>query len=428
MEDIKLVNTDLNPVREIFQVIGCLMKQPDLLKEQKYNLLRKDFPEMFHKSMFASIHNMVMQDVGEIDEIAVDNYLSSYEDHYGIFKSNDGVHWLLKAQEKANLPNFEYNYNQIKKFTLLRSYEEKGIYIGDIFNVDVSGIKEQERMQQKFDNMTIQEILDHFKTIQLEIEDEFSTNDNTESKKAGEGAMATKERMKNTPLMGLGMESGILTTMTRGALKKKFILSSSDSGSGKSRLSIGELCRLCADEFWCFDEKRFIQNPNGSGNGGLYIGSEMDLVEEVEPIFWAYISGVPTEKILDGNYNSEEEARLDRAIDILYRSNIHLVDEPDFSIQSLERHIENHKIKYNIGYVIFDYIQLTDELIAEAASKKKGMNMREDQVLIGLSKQLKDFTGKYDIWLKSMTQVNADVKDYKVRDYQIIRGGKGMAD
>lgn len=193
-------------------------------------------------------------------------------------------------------------------------------------------------------------------------------------------------------------------------------------------MSIGELCRLCANEFWSFEKNKFIKNPNGEGNGGLYIGSEMDLVEEVEPIFWAYISGVPTEKILDGNYNSEEEARIDRAIDILFESNIHLVDEPDFNIQSLERHIESHKIKFDIGYVVFDYIQLTDQLIAEASSKKKGMNLREDQVLIGLSKQLKDFAGKYDVWVKTMTQVNAEVSDYKKRDYQIIRGGKGMAD
>ena len=61
-------------------------------------------------------------------------------------------------------------------------------------------------------------------------------------------------------------------------------------------------------------------------------------------------------------------------------------------------------------------------------AQKKGMGIREDQVLIGLSQQLKGFTSKYDVWLKSMTQVNSGVDDYKKRDYQIIRGGKGMAD
>lgn len=233
MEDIRLVNTDLNPVREIFQVIGCLMQQPDLLRDKKYKLIRKDFPEMFHKSIFASIHNLVTQDVREIDEIAIDNYLANYEEHYTIFKNNDGLHWLLKAKEKANLPNFEYNYNQIKKFTLLRSYEEKGIYVGDIYNVNITGIKEQEKMQEKFDNMTLKDIVDHFKGLMLEIEEEFSVSDTTEVKKAGEGAKATKERFKEQPLMGLGMESEMLTTITRGALKKRFIVSSSDTGNGK---------------------------------------------------------------------------------------------------------------------------------------------------------------------------------------------------
>lgn len=154
----------------------------------------------------------------------------------------------------------------------------------------------------------------------------------------------------------------------------------------------------------------------------------MDLQDEVEPIFWAYISGVPTDKILDGDYEGDEELRVDRAIEILEESKLYLVDEPDFNVQSLERHIENHKLKYDIGYVVFDYIQLTNELIAEAVAQKKGMGIREDQVLISLSKKLKDFTGKYDIWMKTMTQVNGDVSDYKKRDYQIIRGGKSIAD
>ncbi len=238
MEDIKLVNTDLNPVREIFQIIGCLMKEPNLLKESKYKLLRKDFPEMFHKSLFASINNLVLQGIGDIDEIAVDNYLSGYEDHYGIFKSNDGMQWLIKAQEKAVISNFEYNYNQLKKFTLLRSYEEKGVYVGDIYNINVIGIKEQEKMQQSFDDMTVKDILNHFKNMQLELEEEFGTNSETSMKKAGEGSFEQKEKFKNSPLMGLGMESEMLTTMTRGALKGRFILSSSDSGAGEV------ICRL----------------------------------------------------------------------------------------------------------------------------------------------------------------------------------------
>jgi hypothetical protein len=35
---------------------------------------------------------------------------------------------------------------------------------------------------------------------------------------------------------------------------------------------------------------------------------------------------------------------------------------------------------------------------------------------------------KYDVGILSATQVNADVKDYKMRDYSILRGGKAIAD
>lgn len=428
LQELNIENVDLNPKREIFQILGSLMKNPNLLREKKYKLVRKDFPDMFHKSIFATINNLVMQEAREIDEIAIDNYLSNYEEHYDIFQQNRGMQYLQIAKEKTSSSNFEYNYNQLKKFTLLRAYQEHGIYTGDIYDPNIAGIRQQEEMQAKFDEMSVDDITKHFKVIQLGIEDEFSSKDSTSVKKAGVGAMATKERFKETPLMGLGMESKMLTTLTRGALQKKVIMSSSDSGGGKSRLSLGDLACLCANEIWDFELNKFIRNPNGKNNSGLYIGSEMDLDEEVEPILWAYISGVATDKILDGEYGEGEEARVDRAIEILEESRIYLVDEPDFNIQSLERHIENHKIKYNITFVIFDYIQLTNELIAEAVAQKRGMGIREDQVLIGLSQQLKLFTNKYDIWLKTMTQVNGQVEDYKKRDYQIVRGGKGISD
>lgn len=428
LEALNIENVDLNPKREIFQVIGCLMQNPTLLREKKYDLVRKDFPDMFHKSIFATINNLVMNEAREIDEIAVDNYLSNYEEHYEIFQQNRGMQYLQLSREKTSLSNFDYNYNQLKKFTLLRAYQEKGIYTGDIYDPNIVGVREQEKMQAHFDTLTVDDIIKYFKSMLLGIEDEFETHDSTSIKKAGEGAMETKERFKEQPLMGLGVESKMLTTLMRGALQKKVVMSSSDSGGGKSRLSLGDLACLCANELWDYEQERFVRNPNGRNNAGLYIGSEMDLNEEVEPILWAYISGVPTDKILDGDYTEEEDARIDRAIEILQESKIYLVDEPDFNIQSLERHIENHKIKYNINFVIFDYIQLTNELIAEAVALKRGMGIREDQILIGLSQKLKQFTNDYDIWLKTMTQVNGDVSDYKKRDYQIVRGGKGISD
>ena len=42
---------------------------------------------------------------------------------------------------------------------------------------------------------------------------------------------------------------------------------------------------------------KWCENPNGTYNGALYIGTEMELLEEIDPILWAYIADVPQDHI-----------------------------------------------------------------------------------------------------------------------------------
>lgn len=421
-------NQSLNPKREIFQIIGCLLKKPYLLKDKKYKLSLYDFVESFHKIVFAAINNLVVHNAKEIDEIIIDNFISSYAEQYAIFQNNNGIEYLINVKQKSEEENFEYNYDRLKKFSLLRKYQDAGINVIEIYDENIVNPKKQQIMQEKFDRLSIKDITRFFDLKIIKIKEEYNISSSEQSKKAGTGAKKIIQQFKETPEMGLGLESKMLTTVMRGARKKKYILRSSGTGGGKSRSSIGDICCLCAKQIWDINKCKWVDNPNGQNNAGLYIGAEMDLDTEVDLIAIAYVSGVPEEHILDGEYEEGEEERVMKASDILDESQLYLEKVPEFDLQTVEQLIEKYKIMYDIEYVVFDYIFATDSLLQEAKERRGNTITREDQVLLSLSKKLKDLTANYDVWLMSMTQVSGDYKDTSNRDETIIRGAKAIAD
>lgn len=156
----------------------------------------------------------------------------------------------------------------------------------------------------------------------------------------------------------------------------------------------------------------------------------MELLEEIDPILWAYIADVPQDHIEFNMYEPGEEERVDKAIDILENeSNIWFEYIPEFDANTLEEIIENHKLEHDIEYVWFDYIAATVELNSEFATESKTkMVVREDQVLANLSKKLKNFTRKFDVSIDSFTQVTGDFKNEANRDQTIVRGAKSIID
>jgi len=155
----------------------------------------------------------------------------------------------------------------------------------------------------------------------------------------------------------------------------------------------------------------------------------MELIEEIEPILWAYVADVPQEHIMENKYEEGEEERVDKAIEIINSGHIYLEYVPDYNIAKLEEIIEEHIVKHNVRHVFFDYIHITTELISEfQASAKAHMTVREDQVLANVSTRLKDLCNKYDISIDTWTQVSGDWKNENNRDQTIVRGSKAIID
>ena len=198
----------------------------------------------------------------------------------------------------------------------------------------------------------------------------------------------------------------------------------------KTRLSVANLCFSFIPRFYDSTKKEWVQNPHGIQNAGLYIGTEMELIEEIEPILWAYIADVPEDHIISGQYLPGEESRVDEAINILHNeARIYLEYVPDYDVGTLERIIDEHVVNHNVRHVFFDYIHTTTDLISEFQGEAKAkMQVREDQVLNNLSTKLKELTRKYNISFDTWTQVNSEIKNEQSRDESVVRGARAIID
>ena len=166
---------------------------------------------------------------------------------------------------------------------------------------------------------------------------------------------------------------------------------------------------------------------NGTAEPVLYITTEQEL-EEIQTMMWAFISGVDEDHIINNRYEGDEEERVDKAIEILARSNIYIIELPDFSLRDVENLIKQNIRENGVKYVVFDYIMTSLKILEEIAGRTGGVKLREDNILFMLSRRLKDLANEYGVFILSGTQLNADWRDSETPDQNLLRGAKSIAD
>lgn len=216
----------------IREVLGCLIQDPKLLRE--YKISKSDFPEDFHKLIFAAINNLYKSGIEIIDAVAIDEYLSHYETQYKTFEKNQGIEFICDIEELASIANIKYYYDQLKKFSLLRRYVEYGIDVSEFFSPNEIDPITIENQQEKLDSSTIQDIINHFKKKHLEVVAPFSIGEGRDTKKAGVGGLEQKEKWKKDTAWGIGYSSAYLTTVLHGLRKRRFTVKSAGTGIGKA--------------------------------------------------------------------------------------------------------------------------------------------------------------------------------------------------
>lgn len=121
----------------IIQVIGTVFINPSLLDEtDRYLIVDDDFPQQFHKIIFGTIYKLHELGAKEISLISINDFLAARPKSEAIYKAEKGDEWITKALDLVKPEAFNYYYNRLKKFSLLRAYDQFGINVSDIYDPD----------------------------------------------------------------------------------------------------------------------------------------------------------------------------------------------------------------------------------------------------------------------------------------------------
>lgn len=414
----------LTDKRAILNTIGCLMLDPTLIDDIDRPLDRTDFDtETLYELIYVAIFNSYMQGVKDIDEFTIDSYLSSYKEQYEIFQANDGLKYLADARELSSLDNYDYYYHRLRKYSLLRYYEKKGYNTKTIFDPTV-GVEDLTKEMEKFDNYTEQDIVGLVETdLVITPTIRYCTNMLTTEIQAADDAMDLIESFMKIPDVGVPLNNNGLNTVARGARKGCLYMRSLIQGGGKSRFAAGDASKMAIPYMYDVDKKDFVYT--GMCEPTLYITTEMT-VDEIQTILIAAVSKVNEEHILYGEYQGDELQRVKRAIEYIQSSPLYIVHIPDFSIEDIKNIIKKYNREYKVEYFFFDYISTSLRLMTEVSGKSR-MGLKEHQLLLVFSTELKTIAQQLGVFIFTASQLNGEAQNAIVKDQNLLSGAKALA-
>lgn len=410
----------------IMQVIGCVFNNPHLLDfTDKYTITEDDFPDTFHQTVFGAIYKIHELGATAVTLENISDFFSTRPKSAAVFKQHKGEEWLMKVADSSMPSSFDYYYNRLKKFTLLRAYDNYGINVSDIYDPDnIMDTKKKQLQEDILDNSTLEDIALKVDTKIEEIRMHYVDDSFGEASQAGEGVFDLIEKFKEHPEVGVPLYGPLVNTVTRGARLKKFYLRSAATGVGKTRSMIADACYIACPKYY---DEAFGWISSGPANPVLFITTEQEL-EEVQTMMLAFLSNVPEDNILNGTYNGDEEDRVLEAARILSESPLFVEELPDFSLKDVEDRIKKNIRDHDVKYVFHDYIHTSLKILEEISRRSGGVKLREDNILFMLSNKLKDICNQYGVFIMSATQLNGDYQDAETPDQNLLRGAKAIAD
>lgn len=218
----------------VIHVLAALIQNPLLFADNNYNFSIEDFPEQFHKILFSAIEHLAKNGMETIGYIDIDQFLKQYTVQYKVFSMNKGVEYIQNAMAMYNPKKFDYYYHTLKKHSLINKLNAKGIDTTDVYDPNIIDPVASAKMHERFDSLTVNDILLLEDTKLILLKEEFGSNTDRVENHAGDGLKALKERLKETPDMGMPLLSPKMTTILRGQRQGCLFIESAPSGFGKA--------------------------------------------------------------------------------------------------------------------------------------------------------------------------------------------------
>lgn len=419
--------------RNTMMLLGCYCNFPKYLKDDNYTTVENDYGDSFHKKIWGALTNISKRgNVNKITAIEIENEISLFKASYDIWKVNDGFKYIERAIDltKDKEYNIELYRDNVRKYSIIRNaVEQLKMDISFIYEeydeLDLQDpyLNEKKAKMKKFNEMSASDVLKLFNSKILDFKsswnDEFSDN---YSFNVGDGIKSRiKEHKNQENTWGYPFQSGYLTTVYRGMRGKKFIIRSSISGGGKSRMSMGDACNIGCDRMYDWSKHEWIST--GEKQYVLFISTELTK-EEIQDCILAHISGIDEDRITGWDDITVEEEQIINESAIIMEECFVLGEYlPDFTIDSIKDKIEQYVLNYNIKYVFFDYINDSPSLYSYYI-EKTGVKLQTHQILFLFSEALKRICNKYDVYLGSSTQLSSNWKDEK--DANALKGSKAI--
>lgn len=409
--------------RNATYVLGALFLQPDLLADtDKYMIGIDDFADRIHKITFSSIHNMYFSGITSFTINEFENYLQKYPEIYESFSRGKGAEMLLSAIEVVEIDNFQFYYDRLKKMSLLRDLKPF-FDISEWYAEDMYDIGERQKLEEKLEQASVQDIIQSITEKITNIESKYVNRQSFSFASAETGILKLIAERKKAPEIGLSFQGNLFSTLSRGARKTKFYLTSARSGTGKSRFAAGQAAHLSYPIRW--NANKHDWEVTGHVAKTLLITTELQF-EEVQTMLLAHVAGVNEDKILNGTTDESEDNRIQIAAQIMlyYADNLFIYHMPDPNVTQINSNIRRWVIAHQIDMVFMDYIHTSAQLLAEFG----GFRVREDVALLLMATALKNLANELNVFIWSATQVNAHEADMEFADESCIRGSRALAD
>ena len=410
----------------VMQVIGCVYNNPKILEyTDKYSIVDEDFSDTFHKTVFGAIYKIHELGANKITLESLSDFFATRPKNAAVYKQGKGEEWLLRISENCMPSAFDYYYGRLKKFSLLRAYDNCGVDVSDIYDPDnILDTKKKQMQEDLLDNASLEDIANKVDEKIEAIRYQYVDESFGEAQQAAEGIFELIEKFKEHPEVGVPLYGPLINTVTRGARLKKFYLRSAATGIGKTRSMIADCCYIGCNKIY---DENFGWIGSGPAEPVLFITTEQEL-EEIQTMMLAFLSNVNEEHILNGEYGDGEEERVIQAAKLLKESPIYVEELPDFSLQDVENKIKKNIRDHDVKYVFHDYIHTSLKILEEITKRSGGVKLREDNILFMLSTRLKDICNQHGVFIMSATQLNGDYQDSKTPDQNLLRGAKAIAD